>query len=187
MFSPEELRQAKIFDCLDEAECARLAQTIADVRLKPGEWLAREGEPAAFFVIIQGRLRVVLDVHGKQTEFAGFEGNEGDFVGEVPLLLGTPFFGSMRALTSCRVARLERQQFFHLIRDSQEARTVILHLFGERLLRIQERTLSLEASRVFIFGRNKDSDCHQIRAFLSANRIPYEWVDRDLYQERVPP
>jgi len=187
MFTPEELRQAKIFACLDEAECARLAHTVADVRLQPGEWLAREGEPACFFVIIQGRLRVVLDVHGMQTEFAGFEGNDGDFVGEVPLLMGTPFFGSIRAMSSCRVARLERQQFFHLIRDSKEARTLILHLLGERLLRIQERTLSLEASRVFIFGRNKDSDCPHIRTFLSANRIPSEWVDRDRRPERLPP
>ena len=46
MFTPEELRQAEIFACLDEAECARLAQTIADVRLEPGEWLFREGAPA---------------------------------------------------------------------------------------------------------------------------------------------
>jgi hypothetical protein len=45
MFTPEELRQAKIFACLDEAECARLAQTIADVRLEPGEWLFREADP----------------------------------------------------------------------------------------------------------------------------------------------
>jgi hypothetical protein len=42
MFISEELREAKIFACLDEAECARLAHTIADVRLKPGEWLFRE-------------------------------------------------------------------------------------------------------------------------------------------------
>jgi thioredoxin reductase (NADPH) len=74
-----------------------------------------------------------------------------------------------------------------LIRDSKEARALILHLLGERLVRIQERTLSLEASRVFIFGRNKDSDCPHIRTFLSANRIPYEWVDRDRHTERVPP
>ena len=39
MFAPEELRQAGIFACLDEAECARLAHTIADVRIEPGEWL----------------------------------------------------------------------------------------------------------------------------------------------------
>ncbi len=39
MFTPEDLRQADIFSCLDEAERARLAQTIADVRLERGEWL----------------------------------------------------------------------------------------------------------------------------------------------------
>jgi hypothetical protein len=39
MFTLEELRQAKIFACLDEAQCVQLAQTIADVRLEPGEWV----------------------------------------------------------------------------------------------------------------------------------------------------
>ena len=97
MFTPEELRQAKIFACLDEAECARLAQTIADVRLEPGEWLFREGAPAALYVLFEGRLRMVLDVRGKQTEFPEYELKHGEFLGEVPLLLGTPFFGSIRA------------------------------------------------------------------------------------------
>jgi CRP-like cAMP-binding protein len=86
------LRQAKIFACLDEAERARLSHTVADVRLKPGEWFVREGEPACFFVIFQGQMRLVADVHGKSTEFASFDSNEGDFLGEVPLLLSTPFF-----------------------------------------------------------------------------------------------
>jgi thioredoxin reductase (NADPH) len=104
----------------------------------------------------------------------------------VPLLLGTPTFGSLRAQTSCRLARLDKQQFHHLIRDSKEARTLILQTLGERLLLIQQRSLSLPTARVLIFGRNKDEDCHNIRAFLSANRIPYEWVDRDVYPDRVP-
>src|SRR5271170_6818992 len=94
MFAPKELRQAKIFSCLDEAECARLAQTIADVRLESGEWLFREGAPPTFYVVLEGRLRIVLDVHGKQTEFAEQEFKKGDFLGEVPLLMGTPTFGS---------------------------------------------------------------------------------------------
>jgi thioredoxin reductase (NADPH) len=186
MFTQEELRQANVFACLNEDQCARLAETVADLHLKPGEWLVREGEPPAFFVLFEGRLRLVLDVHGKPTEFAGFEGGEGDFVGEVALLLGTPFFASMRAVTSARVARLDRQQFHHLLHDSEKARDMILRTAGERLLRIQERTLSVEASRVFIFGRNKDKDCQGLRSFLSSNRIPYEWVDRDRFPERVP-
>jgi thioredoxin reductase (NADPH) len=187
VFTAEELRQAKIFACLDEAECARLTQTVADVRLKPGEWLFREGAPPSFCVLVEGRLRIVLDVHGKQTEFAEHEFKQGDFLGEVPLLMGTPTFGSVRAQTSCRIARLDKQQFHHLIRDSKKARTIILETLGERLLLIQQRSLSLPTSRVLIFGRNKDADCHNIRAFLSANRIPYEWIDRDSYPERVPP
>src|SRR6201996_1786195 len=186
MFTQEELRQAKIFGCLNEDHRARLAETVADLQLKPGEWLVREGEPPAFFVLLEGRLRLVLDVHGKPTEIAGFEGGQGDFVGEVALLLGTPFFASIRAVTSARVARLDRQQFHHLVRDSEEARDMILRAAGERLLRIQERTLSLQSSRVFIYGRNKDKDCQGIRSFLSSNRIPYEWVDRDRSPERVP-
>jgi thioredoxin reductase (NADPH) len=186
MFTPEELRQAKIFACLDEAECARLAHTIADVRLERGEWVFREGAPASFYVLLEGSLRIVLDVHGKQTEFPEYELKPGEFLGEVPLLLGTPTFGSLRAQTSCRIARLDKQQFHHLIRDSKEARTLILETLGERLLLIQQRSLSLPTARVIIFGRNRDADCHDIRAFLSANRVPYEWIDRDRYPEQLP-
>jgi thioredoxin reductase (NADPH) len=132
MFTPEELRQAKIFACLDEAESARLAHTIADVRLEPGEWLFREGAPAAFYVLFEGSLRMVLDVLGKQTEFPQYQLKPGEFLGEVPLLMGTPTFGSLRAQTSCRIARLDKQQFHHLIQDSEEARSLILKTLGER-------------------------------------------------------
>jgi thioredoxin reductase (NADPH) len=186
VFAAEELRQAKIFACLDEAERSRLTQTVADVRLKPGESLFREGAPPSFYVLTEGRLRIVLDVHGKQTEFAELEFKQGDFLGEVPLLMGTPTFGSLRAQTSCRVARLDKRQFHALIRASKEARAIILETLGERLLLIQQRSLSLPTLRVRIFGRDRDADCHDLSTFLSANRIPFEWVDRDRHPERVP-
>jgi thioredoxin reductase (NADPH) len=187
MFAPDELRQAKIFGCLDEAACTRLAQTAADVRLEAGEWLLREGEPPWFYVVFEGRLRVVKDVFGRQTEFVEYDFKEGDFFGEVPLLLGAPVFVSIRAQTPCRVVRLDKQQFHHLIRDSKEASALIMQTLNERLMRVQKRIISLPASRVFFFGRNMDMDCYDLGAFLSANRIPYEWVDRGRYPEQVPP
>lgn len=61
MFTTQELQQAKIFAYLDEDYRARLAHTVADVQLKPGEWFVWEGEPACFFVVLEGRLRIVLD------------------------------------------------------------------------------------------------------------------------------
>ena len=103
MFTAEELRKAKIFACVDEAECARLAHTIADVRLEPGEWFFREGAPDAFFVLFEGSLRMVLDVLGKQTEFAQYELKPGDFMGEAPLLMGTPNYSNRNGETQCRV------------------------------------------------------------------------------------
>ena len=45
MFTAEELKQAKLFSILSEPEVLRFAETAADVRLAPGEWLIREGEP----------------------------------------------------------------------------------------------------------------------------------------------
>jgi thioredoxin reductase (NADPH) len=178
MFTADELRQAKIFACLSEAECARLAQTVADLRIESGEWLIREGETPWFYVLFEGRLRVVKDILGRQTEFDEYDFKGGDFLGEVPLLLGTPAFSSIRALTACRIARMNRQQFQHLIQDSKEASALILQTLNERLMRVQQRSITLPTSRVLIFGRNRNADCHDIRAFLSANRISYEWVDR---------
>ena len=83
--------------------------------------LFREGEAPWFYVLLEGRLRIILDVHGKQTEFAEYEFRQGEFLGEVPVLMGTPIFGSVRAQTSCRIARLDKQQFHHLVHDSNEA------------------------------------------------------------------
>ena len=94
---------------------------------------------------------------------------------------------SIRAVSACRVARLDKQQFQQLIRDSKEASALILQTLSGRLGRVQQRAISLPSARVLIFGRNRDADCHDIRAFLSANRIPYEWVDRDRQPEQVPP
>lgn len=74
---------------------------------------------------------------------AEHEFKQADFLAEVPLLMGTPTCGSLRAQTSCRVARLEKQQFHRLIRDSRQDRTIILETVGERLFPIQQRSSSL--------------------------------------------
>src|SRR5580704_10943701 len=142
MFTPDELRRARIFACLDDASCARMAQIAADVRLDPGEWLVREGESPWFFVVVEGRLQLIKDVLGRQTEFDGYDFKEGDFLGEVPLLLGAPAFASVRAQTSCRLARLDKQQFHHLIRDSSEASAIILQTLNERLMKVQQSAIS---------------------------------------------
>jgi thioredoxin reductase (NADPH) len=55
-----------------------------------------------------------------------------------------------------------------------------------RLTRVQERSVELPTSRVLVVGSQYDLDCREIRNFLTMNRIPYEWVDREREPERVP-
>jgi thioredoxin reductase (NADPH) len=39
---------------------------------------------------------------------------------------------------------------------------------------------------VLVVGSQYDTDCRDIRSFLSVNRIPYEWVDREHDADRIP-
>jgi thioredoxin reductase (NADPH) len=186
MFTAEELKQSKLFSILSEPEIVRLAETAADVRLAPGEWLIREGEPPYFHVLFEGRLRMVKDVLGRQVDLPQYEYQLGDFFGETPILLGTPNLVSLRAETACRIVRLERQQLQNLIRDSKEASALILQTMNERLMRVQQYVSTLPSARVLILGSKYDTDCRDIRSFLASNRIPYEWVDREQEPHRLP-
>jgi thioredoxin reductase (NADPH) len=187
MFTTDELKRSKLCCVLGETELTRFAEKAADVRLSPGEWLIREGEPPWFYVLFEGKLRIMKDILGRAQDLFEYEYAIGDFFGETPILLGTQALVSLRAETPCRVARLERQEFQNLIRDSKEASAMILQTMNDRLLRAQKYATTIASSRVLILGTRYDTDCRDIRAFLAANRIPFEFVDRDHEPERVPP
>ena len=184
MVTPEELQQVKIFSCLTDAERQRLASKAADVHLEAGEWVIREGEAPWFYVLLDGELVLFKDVQGREQEVHRYQ--VGDFFGEVPILLGAPSFASVRALTDARVVRFDRQQLHELIRDSASCSAAILQTMTDRLSRVQQYATELPTSRVLIVGSQYDTDCRDIRNFLAANRIPYEWVDKDREPERVP-
>jgi thioredoxin reductase (NADPH) len=179
MFTSDELKRVKLFSILEEALVVRCAEQAADVRLAAGEWLIREGEPPWFYVLFEGVVRLVKDILGRQQVLADYQYQAGDFFGETALLLGAPSFVSLRAQTPCRLARLDRLQFQSLIRDSKEASALILQSMNDRLMRAQQFAATVPSSRVLILGTKYDTDCRDIRGFLSANRIPYEWMDRE--------
>ncbi len=184
MVTAEELGGVRIFSCLDEAERQRLASKAADVRLEAGEWVFREGELPWFFVLLEGELVLSKDVMGREQELHRYK--LGEFFGEIPILLGAPTFASVRAVTDARVARFDRQQLHELIRDSAQCSAAILQTMTSRLSAVQQYAAEIPSARVLIVGSQYDTDCREIRTFLAANRIAYEWVDKDREPERVP-
>ena len=99
MFTTDELKRSKLCCALGERDLARFAEMAADVRLAPGEWLIREGEPPWFFVLFEGKLRMVKEILGRQQNLFEHEYAVGDFFGETPILLGTQSLVSLRAET----------------------------------------------------------------------------------------
>lgn len=177
MLTIPELKNIPVFACLSEANLAWLSQVAADVHLEPGEYLIHEGEPTSFFVVLEGSTEVLKDVMGRQTEIS--EHKPGDFFGELPILMATAAPASVRAKTACHLARLDPQHLQELIRRSPECSAVILQALNERVQAVQKYMLDLPSSRVQIIGSKFDDGCREIRTFLTGNRIPYQWVDRD--------
>src|ERR1700735_514159 len=173
MITSRDLEEIQLFAGVEEEERRRLARRAADIQLEPGEWLIRAGEEPRFFVILEGELEAIKDIVG-QRQVLG-RSFAGDFSGEMPIFMGTASIVSVRAVTKCRVARFERQQLQALVRDSSSAGEIIFQTMTSRFALAQKVARETPSSRVQISGSKYDNNCRAIRAFLSANRIQYDW------------
>jgi thioredoxin reductase (NADPH) len=173
MITSKDLEKIPVFAAVEEQERRRLARRAADIHLEPGEWLIREGEEANFFVVLEGELEAIKDIVGQRRVLG--RNSAGEFSGEMPIFMGTASIVSIRAVTQCRVARFERQQLQELVRDSPSAGEIIFQTMTSRFALAQRLARETPSSRVQISGSKYDKNCRAIRAFLSANRIQYDW------------
>jgi thioredoxin reductase (NADPH) len=145
----------------------------ADVRLRPGDWLVREGERSGFFVLLEGRVQFTKDIHGQ--EYVVQAHGPGEFFGELPNLLGTFSGVSIRAETNCRIARFELQQLQELVQESAPSSEPILRKMIERVVLAQSYAKTVPKARAIISGPSDSKMAQEIRSFLAGNRIPYTW------------
>jgi thioredoxin reductase (NADPH) len=75
---------------------------------------------------------------------------------------------------------------FELVQSSAACSAVILQTMTDRLMNVQRFAKETPSSRVLLVGKQYDEESQEIRAFLSANRIAYEWVDAEREPERIP-
>ena len=172
-----DLRDLPIFEGVSDAALRRAATYAADVRIDVGQWLVREGESPAFYVLLSGTFELMKRYPDGERRIA-VRDEPGEWLGEMPIVFGAPFFAGARAATELRVARFDRAQFGQLVQDSEA--------FKARLIAgIQRRVEGLETQAAeklhlpILIGRARDPECHKLRDFLSRNRVRFEWADRD--------
>ncbi len=194
MLTTEELAALPIFSTLPPAKLGEVVKLAADIHLAPGEYAVHMGDDPALFVVISGLLEIVRLVDGIEQKLG--ERQPGVMHGEIPLVFGTQFQVSAKALEPTRVLRLEARHYYALAADAPEfAKTV--RESAEYRISGPKGLKSIVAERrkpqVTMVGHRYDPSCVELRRFLTRNQITFEGVDvedADLqarWQGPVPP
>jgi signal transduction histidine kinase len=105
-----DLRKIPLFEHLNEFQFDWLVKHSEEVCVPKGEYVYHEGDPADYFyVVVEGEIQVSQDMNGHEMVLALHK--PGNFSGEVPLLSGTPYIASSRALVDTRLLRMDSQAF----------------------------------------------------------------------------
>ncbi len=111
----ETLRRVPVFEAWlnsGDTTCLEHLSRGEEVRLQSGQWLCHEGDAAAFYLILQGELRVMKLVGDAEMLLATHK--PGVFFGEIPLMMGTPFVAGGQAAGDVVAFRLEPDAFWSL-------------------------------------------------------------------------
>ena len=186
MITAEMLCDLPIFAAFDDDARAEIARKAADLHVLAGEYLVHEGDEAAFFVILHGEMQVTKRVGPAEVVLA--ERGRGDFFGESPVLLGADAFAGLRAVSECRVLRLDPLDFQALTVLLPAFRTRILEAMIDRLSELGSRATSRKADAVLVVGHRWDRECSRVRALLARNRVRHEYlvVEDPLVAQRLP-
>jgi len=175
LIRPDEVEKIPVFSCLSEAEVRHLVEIAADLQFAKDEWLIREGSTCGFFVILSGRFETYKEVNGREERISDHYGyGVGDFVGEVPILLGTPSFASIRAAEPSRVMRIDPAQLRSLMLKSPQCGEMVMQTMNFRVNRIKNYVHGSPLSRVQIFEKADGLRFTEIRRFLSMSGIEFQ-------------
>jgi len=174
VISTETARAMEIFAELDEETIAFVCSAAADLHVPPGDWIVYEGEAPAFFLLLEGRFEVLKRYGSVLRQLAVRD--PGQYIGEIPCVLGGTFIAGAKAIDRSRLLRLEERDFRRLLKLAPPVRERVLHTISDRIEGLEEESASGDDAPVVI-GSRSDPACHDIRDFLARNRQPFEWSD----------
>ncbi|MDH6182446.1 thioredoxin reductase (NADPH) [Microbacteriaceae bacterium SG_E_30_P1] len=177
MISPDELRAVPLFSDLTDDQLRFVARSAEDIRLIPGEFVAREGDERALFVVIEGRAELSKEVGGIERVVG--KRHPGQVFGEVPVLLSTKLPASMSAAEPSRVVKLDAASLVTLIALAPHINDALSELAVGRMRDL--RVLATEAARpeLTVMGPMVDPRVHLVCTFLVRNEVQFESVNSD--------
>jgi NTE family protein len=165
---PGAFAEASFLAGLPEESRDRLRDHAESVRLKMGEWLFHEGEPAdCAYVVRSGRLDIVSE--GQVIRAA----QRGAVIGELALLTGGTRAASVCAQRDCRLWRVGRYEFEHLIMADQQFALALCRVLGSKLAEHRSPVTHHQAPRrIAIIALDTGVSSDDLAARLAAELAP---------------
>ena len=102
------LGEVDLFATLPTASRLALSRTGEERIYAAGEAIVRQGDPgSSMFVVLNGRVRIVLEPSGQEVAVTG----PGGFFGEMSMLTGDPRTATVRAIDDVRVLEIPAERF----------------------------------------------------------------------------
>jgi len=178
MLTPEEVQAVPLFSTLAAAELELLAKTSADIHLGTGEFVVHEGDTdRVLYAVLSGKMEVVKLFDGIERTL-GFRVT-GTIFGEIPIAIGSPFYGSYRAAEPTRLMRVEARQYFAIAAVAPDVFMKVSAIARERIGGMQGYSAQPPKPLVTMFGQRWDPACADMRRFLARNQISFDWITPD--------
>jgi CRP-like cAMP-binding protein len=160
----EYLSHIDLFSTLDPGSRQRLAAATHHLLFAAGESIVRQGASgSSMFVVLKGRVRVVLEPSGQEVAIIP----AGGFFGEMSMLTGEPRTATVRALDDATVLEISAAEF----RELAVANTALLDhvstIVGSRRTGLEEARASAAAN---VAPEAKQSFLARMRKFLTLPR-----------------
>ena len=133
-------RGNSLFKSLNDSQLREAVSQATLIQLEPGESLIRQGDPpGGFYLILQGELRVLMTTAtgGDAVEVTRF--GQGEMLGMVSLLLGSPNDASMDATERSTIASFDPRFFEVMIGQMPSFGLEVARTLAERLALVVDR------------------------------------------------
>jgi signal transduction histidine kinase len=178
----DELRRVPLFEGFSDEELGRILEGGEEKLVRAGEVNGREGEPVEhLYVILEGDLRITKrTADGGETVLNVY--TPGNFFAEVPLLAGSPFMASGRALTDCRMFLIPNALFRRLLTENAPFSHKILQTMAERVQLLQ--SVAGQREKLDSLGTLAAGLAHELNNPASATRRSAEDLREDFAKLR---
>ena len=151
MMKPEQIKQAKVFRNLDNAQLVKLCERGERRKVAQGEVVFEEcSKGCEIYVVLEGRVQCTVKMSRESEQAPVHTAVPGEIVGEFALVADHERSATIRAMQDSVLFVLTRSAFRELAEEDPRLGYVVLRDMGEILVeRIIKTTKELRASLMF--------------------------------------